>query len=97
MQIIVTSNKNDAPLTFFLESDSNSWFNSDVLYSIDLLSSGGSTVGAGAWLPLFIGNFVIFMCKIGKKMANNVLVSPFYEEPRLAPLYLFKESGSAPA
>ena len=36
--------------------------------------------GAGGLHPLVYWKFVLFMCKIDKKV-NNVLVPPFSEEP----------------
>ena len=44
----------------------------------------------GVGNPLFIGKFVIFMCKIDKKISSNVLASPFSEEPQLTPLLFSK-------
>ena len=50
--------------------------------------------GAVCWHPSILLENLSFSCVESTKMANNVLATPFYEEPRLAAL-LFKVSGSA--
>ena len=52
-----------------------------------LHNKGKCRGGAGDWHPLFIGKLFIFMCKIDKKIGNNVLAPFFSEEPQLAPSF----------